>query len=737
ASTSQSCNSGVHPDRWKVVLTDGAHWVHPKTGVRNIIGLYMDQCSRFLVGKVLVQGKTDLPNADCYVKFFREHWQQYFGKPETLRFEAEGTWRSKALDEAFSQMGIILDPVPGDAHWHISPMERCIEWVKGSTPWDRRPTLPAAFESDINGFPVHLMGHPDGEVAQAACLRGEAEATFARWQAQQRYSRAQNSKQRPIPEYMPGDLVFYWRSQLYGKKAGGTRLQTGRAAGYAGPARILALETRKSEDITAEVPSEADKDEHGEEHSFWAQETAAVALEIPTPTTRHGWKLASRDLETYLASALKKKSVEVYEKNMDPGTKERFAAAKKGGYANAAGSVLEDRPFTSPKARAVVLGYQDPNYEHRITYAPTTTRHTRQLTLQMAACKNWHAWKGDVSAAFLQDRECGYDLYCIPTPELCEGMGIPKESVARLRKACYGLAQAPYEWYETVRAFLLEIGFYQCATDPCCWVLQVEGRVHAIISGHVDDFMMIGDPQDPIWKSTMAAIQDKFKWGEFELNNLTQCGAQIERQEDGLSEVPQSTVEALMSANQLLHKMRDAAKEPMLIHRVGDPEEVALTAWYQWSELLGRKPSLRDPDSMIRRVPGLLVTDSRNVYDRMQQPYISPTGEQKRVDLEVLVLKESQLRTALDIRWVNAQAMLANSLTKRGEDQQFDRFVACKYRWKIVDDPQMFSGRERSKRGLDGLDEPVPSKDVGGQGAMQEAVRIASGRKEEIDKYKA
>ena len=262
----------------------------------------------------------------------------------------------------------------------------------------------------------------------------------------------------------------------------------------------------------------------------------------------------------------------------------------------------------------------------------------------------------------------------------------------------------------------------------------------------------------------------------------------------GLSEVPQSTVEALMSANQLLHKMRDAAKEPMLIHRVGDPEEVALTAWtdasnqnrhdgsstggvfigathqsigdgamcavspifwsssklqrvcrspgsaearaaidgedalwllrYQWSEWLGRKPSLRDPDPMIRRVPGLLVTDSRNVYDRMQQPYISPTGEQKRVDLELLVLKESQLRTALDIRWVNAQAMLANSLTKRGEDQQFDRFVACKYRWKIVDDPQVFSGRERSKRGLDRLDEPepqtVPSKDVGGQEAMQE-----------------
>ncbi|CAE7530108.1 RE2, partial [Symbiodinium pilosum] len=468
------------------------------------------------------------------------------------------------------------------------------------------------------------MGHPDGEVAQAARLRGEAEATFARRQAQQRYSRAE-LKATSHSGVHTGDLVFYWPSQLYGKKVGGTRIQTGRAAGYAGPARILALETRRDqdnkirassvvwlvrnnrllkasveqlrfasareellhdferpsslpwtmteltspltkeeyEDITAEVPSEADKDEHGEaprwrpperrvrqkrapdlqplpeqgpdvpqapevemeqgaarhddvesprartrsppraraprasssqEHSFWAQETAAVALEIPMPTTRHGWKLASRDLETYLASALKKKSVEVYEKNMDPGTKERFAAGSEKEAMRMRWILswkTDHSGTTSPKARAVVLGYQDPNYEHRITYAPTTTRHTRQLMLQMAACKNWHAWKGDVSAAFLQGRECGYDLYCIPTPELCEGMGIPKESVARLRKACYGLVQAPYEWYETVRAFLLESGFYQCATDPCCWVLQVEGRVHAIISGHVDDFMMI------------------------------------------------------------------------------------------------------------------------------------------------------------------------------------------------------------------------------------------------------
>ena len=62
--------------------------------------------------------------------------------------------------------------------------------------------------------------------------------------------------------------------------------------------------------------------------SFWSEETAAVALEVPMPSTKHGWSLARRDLETYLGSVLKKKNVEVYELHMDHETKHRFHQAK-------------------------------------------------------------------------------------------------------------------------------------------------------------------------------------------------------------------------------------------------------------------------------------------------------------------------------------------------------------------------------------------------------------------------
>ena len=54
-------------------------------------------------------------------------------------------------------------------------------------------------------------------------------------------------------------------------------------------------------------------------------------------------------------------------------------------------------------------------------------------------------------------------------------IGVPKENVAHLRKTCYGFVQAPYEWYETVRAYFLSLGFQQCLSDPCCWLLVVEG----------------------------------------------------------------------------------------------------------------------------------------------------------------------------------------------------------------------------------------------------------------------
>ena len=55
--------------------------------------------------------------------------------------------------------------------------------------------------------------------------------------------------------------------------------------------------------------------------------------------------------------------------------------------------------------------------------------------------------------------------------------------------------------------------------------------------------------------------------------------------------------------------------------------------------------------------------------------HITPKGKERRVDLEMLTVKESQNRTGLQVRWVSSQAMRANTLAKKAEDVQMSKFI--------------------------------------------------------------
>ena len=185
------------------------------------------------------------------------------------------------------------------------------------------------------------------------------------------------------------------------------------------------------------------------------------------------------------------------------------------------------------KARAVLLGYQDPSYEHRATTSPVMSRQTRQCFLQMCANQRWKVFKGDVSGAFLQGRPYPGDLFCIPCDEICDCMGITRGSVTRLRKACYGLVDAPLEWYKTVADYLSSLGLERAWSDPCLWLWRPQQQLRGMISGHVDDFLFGGSEQDKEWQLILQKIQNKFKWGDWESGEFTQCGVQIRQLEQG------------------------------------------------------------------------------------------------------------------------------------------------------------------------------------------------------------
>ena len=123
--------------------------------------------------------------------------------------------------------------------------------------------------------------------------------------------------------------------------------------------------------------------------------------------------------------------------------------------------------------------------------------------------------------------------------------------------------------------------------------------------------------------------------------------------------------------------------------------------------MLGNEVKVRHTEEHVAKIPGVLVTDSTNVHDRLHSEVYVPKGPEHRTSLELLGLKEGVVRTQTPIRWVHSDAQLANSLTKDSEPQQLQKFYQLNQRWRIVDDPQMRSARNRKKQGLNALEDSL------------------------------
>ena len=109
-------------------------------------------------------------------------------------------------------------------------------------------------------------------------------------------------------------------------------------------------------------------------------------------------------------------------------------------------------------------------------------------------------------------------------------------------------------------------------------------------------------------------------------------------------------------------------------------------------------------DDAVSSIDGVVVSDSKNVFDRLSQTVLTLRGAEKRSDIHTLCLKESMLSTQTKVRWVNGDSQLSNSLTKEGEPHQIAEYLRRNCRWRIVYDPSLLSGRKRKQLGISSLE---------------------------------
>ena len=167
------------------------------------------------------------------------HWK--IGTCENAIHGLKTVMQKLALyDETLTAEEVLAEAVTTFNHKEMVRGYSPAQHILGQAPDETGRFLPAGESLP----PDLLVENPAGEFERTVQRRAEAEKAVSDWCASQRILRAKHSRHRPCYNYMPGELVFYWRSQ----EANKSRRQLGGKHGrFLGPARILATESRKDD----------------------------------------------------------------------------------------------------------------------------------------------------------------------------------------------------------------------------------------------------------------------------------------------------------------------------------------------------------------------------------------------------------------------------------------------------------------------------------------------------------
>eukprot|EP00438_Fugacium_kawagutii_P025852 Skav231407 [mRNA] locus=scaffold4039:44689:52020:- [translate_table: standard] len=190
-----------------------------------------------------------------------------------------------------------------------------------------------------------------------------------------------------------------------------------------------------------------------------------------------------------------------------------------------------------PKARLCIAGQHDPDLGKvdMVTDAPTTSRHSIIMALQLALCRGWIVAVGDIRAAFLNGIPAPRDLYFRQPrrgmPTLQEGQ------IIEVLKGVFGLSTSPKLWWmklsgDLKKAKIEYMGRHykivQNVVDPCVFqfVATDSNEVFGLLLTHVDDLMLLA--AEDFSKHLQKVLKEMFPVDEWEIDNFEYVGCEYQ-----------------------------------------------------------------------------------------------------------------------------------------------------------------------------------------------------------------
>jgi hypothetical protein len=162
------------------------------------------------------------------------------------------------------------------------------------------------------------------------------------------------------------------------------------------------------------------------------------------------------------------------------------------------------------KARFVARGFsQKESIDYEETFAPVAKYTSIRTIIALVAKMKWKMHQMDVKIAFLNG-VIEEEVY-IEQPQGFE-VEDRKSHVCRLKKALYGLNQAPRAWYDRIDSFLMSLGFTKSKVDSNLY-FKIMDNEPVILLLYVDDLFLIGE------EKLIAECKQRLA-AEFEMKDL-------------------------------------------------------------------------------------------------------------------------------------------------------------------------------------------------------------------------
>ena len=167
---------------------------------------------------------------------------------------------------------------------------------------------------------------------------------------------------------------------------------------------------------------------------------------------------------------------------------------------------VQDDGSLKPKARLGVRGFQKAGLRDPDTFSPTCSKYSWRVLLTVASYRGWAPIAVDISTAFLQGGALQREVY-VRSPQELHAPG----QLSKLRKAVYGLVDAPLHWYQALHKAMLSIGAIVVPFDPAIYLFRDHENLCGWAAVHVDDISIAGT--DSLISSVLEALHGVFSIG--------------------------------------------------------------------------------------------------------------------------------------------------------------------------------------------------------------------------------